>query len=332
MRRLALAIFALLLVIPTLTPALAQSPSGKLKNITVLANYIFHGRHSPFFVALDKGYFNDAGFNADIQPATGSGFVISAIESGKADYGLADASTAVQAIAKGAKIKGFQVFMDVVTNGITALKPYQTPESILGKSIATSPTDSSRTILPIIMKAKGLDASKINWVAASPAAYFTLLLSGQVDIISATIDGDMPPLIETAKKQGKEVYFSSFGEWGYDVLGYIFVARADALDKDPEGAKRFAAAMKKAVDYSIANPEEAARIMVKHNPTLKYDITLAQWKQSIKAITTAYMKAHGYGVATPDRVQRTIDLVKDAFKLDIKLKPEDVWMFGVASK
>jgi NitT/TauT family transport system substrate-binding protein len=332
MRRFAMTILALLLAIPTLTPALAQSTQGKLKDITVLANYTFHGRHSPFFVALDKGYLKDAGFNADIQPATGSGFVISAVESGKADYGLADASTAVQAIAKGAKIKGFQVFMDVVTNGIVGLKPYPTPESVLGKGIATSPTDSSRTILPIVLKAKGLDPSKVNWIAASPAAYFTLLLSGQVEIISATIDGDMPPLMETAKKQGKEVYFSSFGEWGYDVLGFVFIARASALDKDPDDAKRFAAAMKKAVDFSIKNPEEATRIMVKYNPILKYEITLAQWKQSIKAITTPYMKAHGYGIATPDRVQRSIDLVKDAFKLDINLKSEDVWMFGAASK
>ena len=331
MRRFVLAVAALLLM-PSLTPALAQSGTGKLKKITVLANYTFHGRHSPFFVAVEKGYLKEAGFDADIQPATGSGFVISAIEGGKADYGLADASTTVQAIAKGAKVKGFQVFMDVVTNGIAALKPYPTPDLLLGKSVAAAPTDSSRTIIPIVMKSKGIDSSKVNWIAATPATYFTLLLSGQVDVISATIDGDMPPLIETAKKEGKTVSFSGFGEWGYDVLGFVFIAKASALEADPESAKKFAAAMKKAVDFSLNNPEEAAKIMVKHNPTLKDNITLAQWSQSIKAITTPYMKENGYGVATPARVQRTIDLVKDAFKLDIALKPEDVWLFGAATK
>ena len=100
------------------SPSAPVSAQGAPKNITVLANYTFHGRHSPFFVALDKGFFDQAGFKADIQPATGSGFVISAIESGKADYGLADASTTVQAIAKGSKVKGFQVYMDISTNGL----------------------------------------------------------------------------------------------------------------------------------------------------------------------------------------------------------------------
>ena len=82
----------------------------------------------------------------------------------------------------------------------------------------------------------------------------------------------------------------------------------------------------------MANPEEAAKIMVKHNPTLNYDITLAQWKQSMTAINTDYMKVNGYGVAMPDRVNRTVNLLKDAFQLNIALKPEDVWLFGAATR
>ena len=324
-RKLAAAVVALLALAP-FAPVMAQ------KNVTVLANYTFHGRHSPFFVALEKGYFTEAGFKADVQPATGSGFVISAIESGKADYGLADWSTTVQAIAKGSKVKGFHVFMDISTNGLASLTPIPTPESALGKIIAVSPTDSTRVIYPIILKQRGLDPSKINWVAATPATYITLLLSGQSDIIAATVDGDMPPLIETAAKQNKKVFFSSFGSWGYDVLGFVFIASTATLDKDPDGAKRFATAMKKAVEFSMANPEEAAKIMVKHNPTLNYDITLAQWKQSITAINTDYMRANGYGVATPDRVNRTINLIKDAFQLNLTMKPEDVWLFGAATR
>jgi len=332
MRKLAAAFGIGLLALSSIAPASAQGTAAAPRNITVLANYTFHGRHSPFFVALEKGYFDQAGFKADIQPATGSGFVISAIESGKADYGLADASTTVQAIAKGSKVKGFQVYMDISTNGLAALNPLPTPESALGKSIATSPTDSTRVIFPIILKGKGLDPAKINWIAATPATYFTLLLSGQADIIAATVDGDMPPLMETAAKQNKKVYFSSFGGWGYDVLGFVFIASSASLDKDPDGAKRFAGAMKKAVEFSMANPEEAARIMIKYNPTLNYDITLAQWKQSMTAINTDFMKANGYGVATPDRVKRTVDLIKDAFQLNLTLRPDDVWLFGAATR
>ena len=80
MRKFAAASLAVLLALSSSAPVFAQ---GAPKNITVLANYTFHGRHSPFFVALDKGFFEQAGFKVDIQPATGSGFVISAIEAAR---------------------------------------------------------------------------------------------------------------------------------------------------------------------------------------------------------------------------------------------------------
>jgi ABC-type nitrate/sulfonate/bicarbonate transport system substrate-binding protein len=50
---------------------------------------VFHGRHSPYFVGLEKGFYREAGFDVAIAPATGSGFVITALEGGKADYGMA---------------------------------------------------------------------------------------------------------------------------------------------------------------------------------------------------------------------------------------------------
>jgi len=150
-------------------------------------------------------------------------------------------------------------------------------------------------------------------------------LSGQTDLFTASIDGDIPALEKVAAPRGKTVYFSSFADWGYDVFGYLLIAKDTSLASDPDSARRFADATRKAVEYSIANPEETARIMVKHNPALNYDTTLAQWRQTIKSIDTPYEKKNGYGAATEDRVQRTIDLVKTAMKLDTGIKAQDIY-------
>ena len=145
--------------------ALAQTPAQK--KITFLTNYTFHGRHSPFFVGLDKGYYRDAGFDIDIQPATGSGFVITAVDSGKADYGMAEAASVVQAIAKGAKVKSFMVFTDISTSGLASLEPYKTLDSLKGKRVAASQTDSARVILPILLERNKIDPASIQWLAAA---------------------------------------------------------------------------------------------------------------------------------------------------------------------
>lgn len=303
----------------------AWAGAAQLKKVVFLTNYVFHGRHSPFFVGLDKGFFRDAGFDVHIAPATGSGFVITAIEGGRADYGMAESTSVVQAVAKGAKVKGFSVFMDVTTSGLASLVPYPTPDSVAGKTIAASMTDSARVILPIIYSQKGLDPSKLNWQAADPGVYFPLLLQGKVDLFTASIDGDVPALMKVAGPQGKTVHFSSFADWGYDVFGYFLVTQGDRIAKNPDEVKAFAGASAKAVQYSIEHPEETAQIMVRYNPTLDLATTQAQWNQSIKALTTAYAKKNGYGVATKDRLTRTVDLVKKAFNLTGSLNAEDIY-------
>ena len=305
--------------------ALAQGAAAPRK-VTFLTNYVFNGRHAPFFVGLDKGFYKEAGFDIQIQPATGSGFVITAIDGGKADYGMADISSVAQGVARGAKVKAFFVYTDVSTNGLASLSPYRTPQSVEGKKIAAAQTDSVRVILPIIFDLNHLDPSKINWVAADPSVYFSLLLSGQVDLFTASSDGDLPALSRVAAQQGKDVQFAAFADWGYDIFGYVLLGSSAALGRDPAEAGRIAEATRKSVDYAITHPDEAAQIMVAHNPTMNLDTVKAQWQEAIKSIQTPYVAKNGYGMATQDRLERTIALVKKALKLEAELKPSDIYV------
>jgi NitT/TauT family transport system substrate-binding protein len=303
-----------------------STPQKALKPVVFLTNYVFLGRHAPFFVGLEKGFYRDAGFDIRILPSTGSGFVISALEGGQADYGIAEAAPVVQAVAKGAKVKAFGVFMDKSTSGLASLEPFPTPQSVAEQPIAAAVTDSARVILPIIFGLEGLDPATLDWVAADPSIYFPLLLQGRARLITASIDSDVPTLRHRAR--GKTIHFSSFADWGYDVFGYFLVARADHIDAAPDEVRAFASATAKSVRYAIDHPEEAARILVAHNPTLDPELMLEHWRQSIGAIETAYVAEHGYGHATLDRLQRSIDLVKKAFELEEALTPDDIFADG----
>ncbi len=322
-RFLMIAATAVMIALAAPVGAMAQAP---LKKITVLTNYVFNGRHAPFFVGLDKGFYKDAGFDIQITPTTGSGFVITAVDSGKADYGMADISSVIQGVAKGAKIKAFSVYTDITTAGLGALSPFPTPQSVVGKKIAAAQTDSARLILPVILEANKIDPSSVNWLAADPSVYFSLLLSGQIDLFTASSDGDIPALTKVATPRGKQVYFSSFADWGYDIFGYVLIGSATALAKDPADASRFAAATAKAVAYCIDHPDETAQIMVKYNPTMSAGTVKTQWVGTVKSMQTPYVAKNGYGVATPDRIARSIALVKTALKLNATLTPADVFV------
>jgi NitT/TauT family transport system substrate-binding protein len=307
-------------------PAIAQSPPQK---VTFLTNYTFAGRDTPYFVGVAKGFFRTAGFDVAIEPTTGSGFVVTAIDSGKADFGMADPGSVIKGVANGAKIKAFMVFMDNDTSGLASLKPYPTPQALYGTSIAAAETDSARVILPIIFHNKGLDISKIHWIAADPSVYVSLLLSGRVDLYTASLDGDIPALEAIVSSQNKKVYFDSFADWGYNPFGYLLITQASRVAGNRDEVQRFAGAIAKSVAWSVANPDEAAAIMAKANPTLKIETVRAQWLQSIKAIETPYVKQHGYGIATRERVEHVIDQVNESIKLPRKPTASEVFAEGM---
>ncbi len=305
-------------------PAYAQAA----KKTTLLMNYVLYGRHAPYYVALDKGYFKAAGFDVEIQPSSGSGFVISAVDQNKAEYGMSDAATLVQNIAKGVKTKAFMAFLESTPNGLASLKPYPDLKSVLDSKVAAAAADSARAVLPIVLQLNGLDPAKLQWQTAANTAYISLLMGGQIDSFSASIDADIPPLIKLLAPQGKQPYFASFAEWGYDGLGFLLVAHSDRIAQKPDEVKAFAAAVAKGVTDSLANPQEAAKTMVKYNPTLETETVLQQWLQTAKAIETPYTKQHGYGVVTGDRVTRTIELTRKAFTFDGEVKPDQVFAQG----
>jgi NitT/TauT family transport system substrate-binding protein len=306
----------------------SESHSQSPKKITFLTNYVFLGRHAPFFVGLEKGFYREAGFEIEIAPSTGSGFVVAALEGGKADFGIAEAAPVVQAVAKGARVKAFGVFMDVSTSGLASLEPYPTPQSIDGKKVAASLTDSARVILPIVFRLHGLDPAAIDWLAADPSTYYPLLAQRRAGLVTASVDSDVPTFRRVAESQGKTVHFASFASWGYDVFGYFLVTRADRIAASPDEVRAFARATVEAVRYSMEHPEEAAAILVRHNPTLDRDLMLAHWKESMRAIDTAFVREHGYGAATSERLSRSIELVKRAFGLEVSLTPRDIYADG----
>lgn len=313
----------LLCMAATLAQRAAAAP---LKDITFLTNYTFIGKYAPFFLGLDKGYYRQAGFNLDILPSTGSNYVISAIDGGKADYGLADAAPVVQAAAKGSQVRGFFVYMDKLTMGFASLKPYPTLESLRDKRIAVSPADSTRGIFQMLLAENHLQGMPVHWALADPSVHFSLLLGGKVDLITASIDGVVPALQHVVTPHGQTVYFTLFADWGYKVYGHWLVTRADTLKNHPDEVRRFAQATREAVLYSFEHPDEAARSMAQHNPALDYDTLLRQWSQSVKAMNTESMRRTGYGVATAARLQDTISAVGKALNLDVvHVKPDDVF-------
>lgn len=185
-------------------------------------------------------------------------------------------------------------------------------------------------VVPILERLDERDPSKVDWLTADPSVYFPLLVQGRAELVTASSDSDVPTWSRILSRQGKRLYFTSFADRGYDVFGYLLVARADRIASRPEEVKAFAEATAESVRYALAHPEEAAASLVRHSPTLDPELVLAQWRASMSAFETAFTEANGYGRATSERLERSIELVARAFDLETALFAEDLYFEALA--
>ena len=65
--------------------------AAELTPANIRMDFIIGGKHAPWYVALEKGFYAKRGLSATIQASTGSADTVRTVGSGGADFGFADA-------------------------------------------------------------------------------------------------------------------------------------------------------------------------------------------------------------------------------------------------
>ena len=167
--------FALALVILGLGGAVH---TAELKPANVRMDFIIGGKHAPWFVALEKGFYTTRGLNVTIQSSTGSADTVRTIGSGGADFGFADISTTIVARSRGTPIQTVAQFgyvpATIMWREDTNIKQLKDLE---GKTYAISPGQAQWYLMPAYCRINKVDyiAIRIQETAAplQPAALAT---------------------------------------------------------------------------------------------------------------------------------------------------------------
>ncbi len=310
-------------------PASAQTAP---KKVTLVLNYTLSGRDAIFTYGMEKGYFKEAGFDLEIVPSQGSNFVVSVIDGGKGDFGILETSTLIQGIDKGAKVRAYQALYESTSNGLASLKPFPDVQSVLAAKIGAPAASSTRSVLPVIVKQKGLDPANIKWETVTTSSIIPLLMNGSIDAMGAALTSDMPILYKLGPAQGKRIYYTRYYDLGYDAIGAVFITSNERLANRPEEVRAFAAATAKSINGALDNPEEATKILIKRYSTMEYETTLGQLQGTSEAIRTPYAAQHGFGFVTEDRVKRTIELTKLGLEVKSDVQPSQVFALEMATR
>lgn len=293
------------------------STAAAAEKVKFLLDWIFEGKHVPFFVARDKGFFEKTGLDVTILEGRGSGNAATFIDSGQADFSYGDLMTAVQVMSKGGKNRAIGVGMVFNGGGFIFLEGsgIKTPKDLEGKRFGTNPGDFGSTLLPAVAGAVGFDANKVIIRTMEPAVRTPALFEGQIDFMSGANGSAIQRMAVLGTRQGKKVQYMFFKDMGLEAYGHVLQTQEDRIKNNPDQVKRFVAAIFDAWAWSLKNPKEAFEIYMKANPQKDREITKAQMDAGIDDVVDTATKEYGLGYMREDMMKKSVALTNKYFGL-----------------
>lgn len=299
-----------------------SSGTGELKKVNFLLNWTIAADHSPYYVALDKGWYQEAGLDVNVIIGQGSGYSVTSIDAGTADIAIADAPVVFQYRAQGAKAKIIGAIFDNHPNAMYFWDDsgIQSPADIVGKTVAVPETDGHKVMWPAFAAMLGVDPNSVDFVNIESTAKVSALASRNADVVFELLTGY--PNFASAIPDGGFSYFL-WADYGFNCYAHSYVASDETIEKDPDMLRTFLDVTYRAWEYTLNHSEEAIEILSKYQSINKDDY-LAALKIEYSFLKTENYKEHGIGYIKPDKMQQTYDLVND-YQTELNFGVEDIY-------
>jgi NitT/TauT family transport system substrate-binding protein len=300
-----------------------------LTQITYSTSFGNFGRDAYAWVAYEKGWFRDAGFDVKIVPGAGSVAVAQAIAAGSVDFGPADvAAVAVARAESGVPVKFVALIQQNTMAAFLALKSsgISKPTDLAGKKFADTPGSTVAVLLPLYAKRAGFDAKSVTFVPSTPPALPQLLGAKQVDAVGQFTVGI--PAFHAATTQ--EIVSLPYAKVVPGLVGLGLLASDKMIKERPADVKKFTQVLLRAEKWSLDNPGPAGAILNHNVPLQSYVIAAKELKIMKKYAVTPDVKKYGMGLVDRAKLASTISIVNSFFKPKVAVKIDDIYASGFA--
>lgn len=280
-----------------------NNKTDDLTDITVCLDWTPNTNHTGMFVALDKGYYKEAGLNVTLVQPPEDG-ATQACAAGQAQFAVDCQDILAAAFTSDTPINVTAVcaLIQHNTSGIMSLKGQgmDRPAGLSGKTYLTWDSPIELATLENVVTNDGGDWNAVNKIPntvtdeaqdinANPDhAIWVFYGWGGINAKVNNIDTDF-------------FYFKDLNET-FDYYTPVLVANNDFLQSNPDDVKAFLEATKKGYEFAIANPDEAADILIKSDDTQSLVGSEELVKESQKWLANEYIAdAEKWGYIDPAR-------------------------------
>ena len=293
-------VLALILAL-TMLLTLTACGGREEETITFVLDWTPNTNHTGIYVALQKGWFEEAGLKVDVvQPPEGGSALL--VASGKAQFAVTAQDSIAPALTgeNAMPLTTVAAILQHNTSGIVsrAGEGMDTPSGLEGHKYATWDSPVEKATIRQVMAADGGDFDKVELIPSTVTDEVSALKSGDVDAIWIFY-GWAGIACEVA---GLPIDYFDFADFDpvLDFYTPIIVSNNDWLASNPETAKAFLAALSRGYEYAAENPKEAADILMEAAPELKSNAELVYRSQEYLA-GEYIADAERWGEIDPDR-------------------------------
>lgn len=250
-----LALFALLVVAcAPVAPAPAGETAGLLKVRMGTQPWIGYG---PWWIADAKGFFAEAGIEAEFIDFVTDSEVNAAFAAGEMDVANIATHTAMKLFANGVNLRA--VLIEDASNDADAILAgggISSPADLAGKAVAYEEGSTSDLLLHAALQDNGLTLDDITAVPMPAADAGSALIAGQVEV-AVTYE----PYISAALAQNSELQMIYSGSDKPGLISDVLVVSTPFAEANPETMKRLAEVWDRAVTFLRDNPGEGRAII-----------------------------------------------------------------------
>jgi NitT/TauT family transport system substrate-binding protein len=312
-------------------PAAAQSEPKALRKFTFILDFLPYGEYTPYYTALEKGWYKEEGLDVEILRGAGSADTIKRIAAGQGNAGSTDFGVMIAAKANDdAKVRAIAAYMRQSGNSlfVRADSGITTPKDLSGKTISTTPGNANQVLFPVIARTAGLPVDSVKWATMDATAMGPALIAGKVDAAPFGAQHEAR-LQKQAKEQGVTLKRIAYSDYGLDVFSMSIFAREEAIAKEADSLRAFLRATIRGMNYVFGaqNHEEGAKYVVKFNPEVDLDAALGASQVAGQLAFTSEITAGSMAVGQfePGRLEKTRDLMTEYLQLKQKLPIEDLY-------
>lgn len=276
----------------------STSEGEDLTTVKLMLDYAPNTNHTGFYVAQNKGYFEEEGLKVEIiEP--GDNATTSMVAAGKADFGVSYQEDVTYALTSEdpLPIKAIATIIQHNTSGFVSLKNagINSVKDFEGKTYAGWGAPSEEAVINAVMNQAGADFDSLTIVGADGSGIPGLSETVEANKVNLVWEFYGWAVIQ-AMQAGYEVNYMPLNELDerLDYYTPVIITNDDKIEKDPETVKKFMAATKKGYEFAIENPKEAAKIL--HDDALP-DTDLSFIEASQEYLSAQYAKdASSWGV------------------------------------